>query len=55
MSGGGGGGANVGIPNYPCHVANIMTFSGEGGGGGKAPMNWLTFCKLKVDQKKSSN
>ena len=32
-----------------------MTFSGvlKGGGGGepKAPLSWLTCCKLKVDQK----
>ena len=28
-----------------------MTFSGVlRGGGGKAPLSWLTCCKLKVDQ-----
>ena len=29
-----------------------MAFSGAlKGGGGKAPLRWLTCCKLKVDQK----
>ena len=38
--------------NYSCHIANIMTIRGVlKGGGGKAPLSWLTCCKLKVDQK----